>query len=269
MELTNEFVVERPVDETWKIINDLEFIAPCMPGAQLTEIEGDEYRGLVKIKVGPITAKYKGKASFISQDEEAKVAQLSAEGRDPRNGNANAIITATMTEAPGGTLVVIHTDLALVGKIASFGRGAIEDVSKKLLGMFSDNLRDKLAETSTPDATDSDADGGAVEGTGGAESVAGGSVAAGGAGVVDGAVEEAAGADKSGLTDSSGAAATTASSAGSEEEPKVRKIQSEEPDAVDLFAVTGDSMVKRLAPVLGAVIVLLLLRMFLKGRTSD
>ncbi len=240
MELTNEFVVERPIDETWRIINDLEFIAPCMPGAQLTEIEGDEYRGLVKIKVGPISAKYKGKASFISQDEVAKVAKLSAEGRDPRNGNANAIITATMSEVANGTLVVIHTDLALVGKVASFGRGAIEDVSKKLLTMFSDNLRDKLAET--------DAAAGGVE--------------AGSGTVATGAVE--------GVSDSAASTPESADSDSTEtEEPQVRKINSEEPDAVDLFSVTGDSMVKRLAPVLGGVLALFLLRMLLRGRATD
>ena len=130
MELTNEFVIDRNVDETWEILNDLEFIAPCMPGAQLQEIEGDEYRGVVKIKVGPISAQYKGKASFIEQDVENKVAKLKAEGRDPRQGNANAMVTARMEPAgEGQTTVNIHTDLGLSGKIASFGRGAIEDVS--------------------------------------------------------------------------------------------------------------------------------------------
>ncbi|MDH3680974.1 MAG: SRPBCC family protein [Acidimicrobiia bacterium] len=145
MELTNEFVIDRAVEETWKILNDLEFIAPCMPGAQLTEIEGDEYRGLVKIKVGPITANYKGKASFVEQDAANKVARLKAEGRDPRQGNANAMVTARMEPAGDGqTTVNIHTDLGLSGKLASFGRGAIEDVSKKILGQFTENLREKL-----------------------------------------------------------------------------------------------------------------------------
>ena len=151
MELTNEFVIERPIEETWTILNDLEFIAPCMPGAQLTEIEGDEYRGQVKIKVGPITAAYQGKARFVEQDAANKVAKLKAEGRDPRQGNANAMVTATMASAgEDATTVTIHTDLALSGKIASFGRGAIEDVSKKLLNQFTNNLRDKLAEGATP-----------------------------------------------------------------------------------------------------------------------
>ncbi len=151
MELTNEFVIDRPIEETWTILNDLEFIAPCMPGAQLTEIEGDEYRGQVKIKVGPITAAYAGKARFVEQDAVNRVAKLKAEGRDPRQGNANAMVTASMVSAGAdATTVTIHTDLALSGKIASFGRGAIEDVSKKLLGQFTNNLRDKLAEGASP-----------------------------------------------------------------------------------------------------------------------
>lgn len=154
MELTNEFVIDRPVADTWKILNDLEFIAPCMPGAQLTEIEGDEYRGLVKIKVGPISANYKGKARFVEQDEANGKAVLRAEGRDPRQGNANALVTATMAALSESTTTVkVHTELSLSGKIASFGRGAIEDVSKKILGQFTDNLRDKLG----PVQDDSDA----------------------------------------------------------------------------------------------------------------
>lgn len=154
MELTNEFVIDRPVADTWKILNDLEFIAPCMPGAQLTEIEGDEYRGLVKIKVGPISANYKGKARFVEQDEANGRAVLKAEGRDPRQGNANALVTATLAALSDSTTSVkVHTELSLSGKIASFGRGAIEDVSKKILGQFTDNLRDKLG----PVQDDSDA----------------------------------------------------------------------------------------------------------------
>lgn len=160
MELTNEFVIDRSVDETWEILNDLEFIAPCMPGAQLTEIEGDEYRGLVKIKVGPITANYKGKASFVEQDADKRVAKLKAEGRDPRQGNANAMVTAKMEPAGDGqTTVNIHTDLGLSGKIASFGRGAIEDVSKKILGQFTENLREKLETTDSEPAAAASAEG--------------------------------------------------------------------------------------------------------------
>ncbi|MDH3294332.1 MAG: SRPBCC family protein [Acidimicrobiia bacterium] len=211
MELTNDFVIDRGIEETWTILNDVEFIAPCMPGAQLTEIEGDEYRGLVKIKVGPITANYKGKASFVEQDATNYVAKLKAEGRDPRQGNANAKVTATLAKVSDEqTKVEIHTDLGLSGKIASFGRGAIEDVSKKLLGQFVENLRQKLAE--------------------GSAEAAGEPVAT--------EVEKA---------DETVAAAAEKVSGG------VRKIDAPEPEAVDLLAVGGTEMAKRLVPAAGVI----------------
>ena len=98
MELTNDFRVAVPVERAWAVLTDVELIAPCLPGAQLQEVEGDEYRGIVKVKVGPITAQYKGKATFLSQDDDAHVAVLRAEGRETRGqGNANATITATLT----------------------------------------------------------------------------------------------------------------------------------------------------------------------------
>jgi len=95
MELTNEFTVGVPVARAWKVLTDVEGIAPCMPGAELQEVEGDEYRGVVKVKVGPITAQYKGSARFVEQDEGGLRAVLRAEGRDTRGqGNASATITA-------------------------------------------------------------------------------------------------------------------------------------------------------------------------------
>ena len=104
MELTNDFEVAVPVERAWAVLTDVERIAPCLPGAQLQEVEGDEYRGVVKVKVGPITAQYKGKATFEEKDDENHVAVLKADGRDTRgNGNANARITARL-EAAGDRL---------------------------------------------------------------------------------------------------------------------------------------------------------------------
>lgn len=243
MELTNEFVIERDIEETWRILNDLEFIAPCMPGAQLTEIEGDEYRGLVKIKVGPITANYKGKASFIEQDAENKVARLKAQGRDPRQGNANAMVTAEMeTVGENQTNVKIHTDLGLSGKIASFGRGAIEDVSKKILGQFTDNLRDKLAAGEAP-VVDGTADAAPDAAAPAVDAVADAGAAA--TGVASGA----AGAVSDGAT----GAADAVSGAASDAAGGVRKIDSPEVEAVDLLAVSSGSIMKRLVPTAGVV----------------
>ncbi len=137
MELTNDFCVALPVEQAWIILTDLERIAPCMPGAQLQEVEGEEYRGIVKIKVGPITAQYKGAATFTSLDESAHVAVLRAEGRETRGqGNANATITATLTSDADGTAVSVVTDLQITGRVAQFGRGVLADVSAKLLGQF-------------------------------------------------------------------------------------------------------------------------------------
>ncbi len=137
MELTNDFRVALPVERAWAVLTDVERIAPCLPGAQLQEVEGDEYRGVVKVKVGPITAQYKGAARFLSKDEGSHVAVLRAEGRETRGqGNANATITATLTPDADGTAVAIATDLQVTGRVAQFGRGVLADVSAKLLDQF-------------------------------------------------------------------------------------------------------------------------------------
>src|SRR5690606_27140645 len=114
VELSNEFDVSVPVEQAWAVLTDVERIAPCLPGAQLQEVEGDEYRGVVKVKVGPITAQYKGTASFVEKDDVNHVARLKADGRDTRgNGNANALITATLVPVGDGTKVTVVTDLQI------------------------------------------------------------------------------------------------------------------------------------------------------------
>jgi uncharacterized protein len=147
VKIEDEFRVDVPVDQAWKVLLDVERIAPCMPGAQLQEIEGDEYRGIVKVKVGPITAQYKGAARIVETDESNHTLVLKAEGRDTRGqGNASATVTATLTPDGSGTVVHIDTDLNITGKVAQFGRGVMADVSSKLLGQFAANLeRDVLS----------------------------------------------------------------------------------------------------------------------------
>ena len=141
MDLTNEFTVGVGIDEAWKVLNDVERIAPCLPGAELQEVEDDEYRGVVKIKVGPISAQYKGVATFQEQDETNHKVVLRAEGRDTRGqGNANALITATLVPSGDGTRVTVHTDLTISGKVAQFGRGVLPDVSAKLMQQFAEAL---------------------------------------------------------------------------------------------------------------------------------
>ncbi|GDX19258.1 hypothetical protein LBMAG07_01790 [Actinomycetes bacterium] len=152
MDLNHEFTVNVPVAEAWAILTDLERIAPCLPGAQLTEVEGDTYRGQVKIKVGPILAQFKGQASFVSRDDVAHKATLKGEGRDTTGkGNASAMITAELTSVtPTSTKCTVHTDLSISGKVAQFGRGALADVSDKLLAQFSENLNQLISTAPAP-----------------------------------------------------------------------------------------------------------------------
>lgn len=135
------------------MLTDIPRIAPCLPGAELKSVEGDEYKGVVKVKVGPITAQYAGIARFVEQDEAAGRAVLSAEGRDTRGaGNARATITATLTADGDGTQVSVVTDLDVTGRVAQFGRGVLADVSAKLMEQFADCLSEQLAAPSPPAA---------------------------------------------------------------------------------------------------------------------
>lgn len=215
MELTNEFRVPVPVEQAWAILTDVERIAPCMPGAELQEVAGDEYRGVVKVKVGPITAQYKGTARFASLDESARVAVLRAEGRDTRGqGNASATITATLVPDGDGTKVAVVTDLTVTGKVAQFGRGVLADVSAKLLEQFVSCLEADIlrpAGTEAPAAAGAQAPGAAAgpEGPGAAEGAP----------------------------------------TGPEAEPQVRRIESRPAEPVDLLGTAGAPVAKRLAPV--------------------
>ncbi len=155
MEMSNEIEVNAPASDVWAAFNDVERIAPCLPGAQLTEIEGEEYRGVVKVKVGPVNAQYKGKATFTERNQDAMQVVILAEGRETRGqGNASATITATV-EALGDdrTKVGVTTDLKITGKVAQIGRNLIPDVSAKIMDQFADNLEAMLSDSSSDDAS--------------------------------------------------------------------------------------------------------------------
>jgi carbon monoxide dehydrogenase subunit G len=244
VELNNQFTVDRPIEETWALLTDVERIAPCMPGAQLEEVEGEEYRGTVKVKVGPITAQYKGKATFVEKDEAGHKAVLKAEGRDSRGqGNASALITASLESEGGRTNVAVHTDLTVTGKVAQFGRGVMAEVSEKLLGQFVDNLEAKVLSQvgSAPVA--------AAEATASREAPSE-------------PATSAPGSPSAGSNGASGASAGAAAASPTAEaaSPGVRRITPTEPvEPVDLLEAGGASVAKRLVPVLGAVVLLLLL----------
>jgi uncharacterized protein len=155
VELNHDFSVSVPIERAWSVLTDLERIAPCMPGAQLLEVDGDEYRGVVKVKVGPIAAQYQGIARMVELDHAHHRAVLRAEGREARGqGNAAATVTAVLEEGPAGTDVHITTELEISGKVAQFGRGALGDVSKKILDQFVRQLEENVLQAEAESAGD-------------------------------------------------------------------------------------------------------------------
>ena len=216
MDLNHKFTVNVPISEAWVILTDLERIAPCLPGAQLTEVEGDIFRGQVKIKVGPILAQFKGQASFVSRDDVAHKATLKGEGRDTTGkGNASALITAELTAVtPTSTTCTVHTDLTISGKVAQFGRGALADVSDKLLAQFSDNLNQLITGAPAPTATPTPAAPDATDAP----------------------------------------AAPAASVAAASEKPAIRMINSPEVAPLNLLETAGAPILKRAIPALIAVV---------------
>lgn len=215
MDLNHQFTVAVPVEDAWKILTDLERIAPCLPGAQLQEVEGDIYRGVVKIKVGPIQAQFKGQASFVERNDAAHKAVLKGEGRDTGGkGNASALITAEMTAVDAtSTSVTVNTDLSITGKVAQFGRGAMADISDKLLGQFVENLNTMIL-------------------SGGDTSASAGAPASEPTPAV---AQES----------SEGTAAPTAQDAPS----GVRKIDAPEAEALDVLALGGSTIIKMALPI--------------------
>ncbi len=250
MELVNEFTVNADVEQTWNTLTDLELIAPCMPGAQLTEVEGETYRGLVKVKVGPITAQFKGQANFVERDAQNRKAVLKADGRDTTGkGNASALITAQLVPVTDeSTKVTVTTDLTITGKVAQFGRGALADVSDKLLKQFVDNLETTvLGEGQQPSAAAPPAE----------QDQAADAVAA------SSAAPEPAPAPLAGPPSTPATGDRIPTDAGpapapgeTEPSPRVRKIDSAPVEPINLVGAAGMPLLKRLAPVLGVLIVL-------------
>jgi carbon monoxide dehydrogenase subunit G len=154
VELEHRFTVPTSIADTWDAFNDLERIAPCFPGATLNSVDGDEFAGSVKVRLGPISLLYNGTGKFVERDTEAHHAVIEAKGKDKRgNGTAAATIHARLSPEGDKTLVDVTTDLAITGKPAQFGRGVIQDVSDKLLGQFISCLEQNLGGSAEPDTT--------------------------------------------------------------------------------------------------------------------
>jgi len=234
MEIADSFRVSTPIGATWKVLLDIEGIAPCLPGAQLQEVDGDEYKGIVKVKVGPITAQYKGTATLTEVNEAEHKLVLDATGRDTRGqGNAKATIVVTMNEDGAGTLVEVVTDLSITGKVAQFGRGVLVDVSSKLMGQFVENVERDVLNT------------------------AGGGDTSHAGGPLEQALESAVGA-----VAAPAATPAAAPTTGATTPTGPRKIDSPEVEPLDLGNVAGAAVGKRLLPIgIGALVLFILWRL--------
>jgi uncharacterized protein len=150
IQLDNSFVLDMAPDQAWLLLSDVERIAPCVPGAQLTAVEGDQYRGKVKVKLGPITAEYTGVATVKERDPTARRLVVEGKGKDIRGqGTAGADVVMTVLPAGAGSEVRVATDVQLTGKVAQLGRGVMQDVSARLIEQFVANLR-KTASLEAP-----------------------------------------------------------------------------------------------------------------------
>ena len=256
MELTNEFHVHVPIARAWATLTDIETIAPCLPGAQLEEVEGDEYRGGVKIKVGPITASYKGKATFLERDDVNHVAKIKGEGRDSKGqGNASVTITMRLTDVDGvSTKVNIHNDLSISGKVAQFARASVlTEISGKLLGQFVNCLEhDVLTRPEETLAAVATASAAAEAATTPAAPASAGS-----------GTTTAAATSSAATSSASGSVTADPAQPVDPVKPSVRKIEYKAAEPVDLLETAGSSVLKRAIP---AGLVLLVLFWLLRRR---
>ena len=275
MKINNEFTVGVPAEQAWDIMLDLERIASCVPGAGIQESRDDgEYAGTMKVKIGPITANYKGTVKIEEANEENRRAVLKATGRDARGqGTASATIVSTLQEEGEGTRVNVKTDMRLTGRAAQFGRGIAQDVATKMLGQFAGCLERKIggsqeeaAASSAMTETSGDVDGAASQETDSEMPIAG--VTEGTSGRVISSEDPSvmAGGTVEGVVISEGApgAATSAEQPRAEQAPR---REPEEPEAFDLGAASQEAVLKRVkqaAPVAAAVWALVVLWLILR-----
>jgi carbon monoxide dehydrogenase subunit G len=228
MKIANQFTVSAPIEQAWDVLCDLEQVIPLMPGAQLIGHEGEDYLGKVKVKVGPVTSEFSGKVRFVEQDRAQHRAVIDGKGKEARGtGNAAATITAQLHEDGPKTRVTVDTDLKIVGKLAQFGSGMLQQVSEKLLGQFVESLEAKLAAES-PESGAGPAGAGAIESA---------EVPAAAPGAPNGQV------------------------AG----PRHAAPEAE-PAPIDLLELTGAGQLQKYAPVAAAVLALLVLIWLLRRR---
>ncbi len=262
MQLEHSFTVPVGIDDAWRILLDIERVGPCMPGATIESVDGDDFTGSVRVKLGPINLTYKGKASFVEKDEDAHRAVIEARGRDARgNGTAAAKVTANLAESGGETTVHVNTDLDITGKPAQFGRGVMVDVGNKLIGQFANCLAetigggDPAAQSAAQPSTETaapGASGGATAPSTAAPSTAPTATATGAAAPAPAPTES--------VADTAAEAAAPSSNGRAAARPSAAA------EPIDLLQSAGPAVAKRVAPAVAAVVAAVLVFLFVRRR---
>lgn len=256
MELEHSFTVPVTRDQAWDVLLDVERVAPCMPGATLDSVDGDEIKGRIKVKLGPITMTYAGTAQFTERDSAAGVVTLQASGKETRGaGTASATVRSELHAEGSQTRVTVHTSLNVTGRPAQFGRGVMADVSGKLIGIFADNLANMLA----------------ADGTGPVSPESASPAPAS----TEAATAEPASTETATAPATAGAATAAPAAAGSPDaaaasSPPLRAVPAWDSgdDAIDLLDVAGFPVLKRAIPVAAGLllVVAVVLRRRRRGR---
>jgi carbon monoxide dehydrogenase subunit G len=246
MELDHSFTVPVPPDQAWDVLLDVARIAPCMPGATVETVEGDDVAGRLKVKVGPVSLTYKGTAKFTDRDPASHSVLVEASGKETRGaGTASATVRAALrprsgADSDGGeTLVTLHTTLNVTGRPAQFGRGVIAEVGSRLIDKFADNLAQQLAGGSPASAEPATA-----------------AASPGAPGTASAGTPEPPQAAAPSAQASAAAAAPSATVRPQAAQPA--PVQPAD-DHLDLLSIAGPVIVKRLAPVVGAAAAVALL----------
>jgi len=254
MELDHSFTVPVPPEQAWDVLLNVAKVAPCMPGAQVDTVDGDDVAGRLKVKVGAVSLTYKGTATFKDRDETDRSVLVEASGKEMRgSGTASATVRAALrpengSGPAGATLVTLHTTLNVTGRPAQFGRGVITEVGSRLIDRFADNLAHQLA---SGGASAAEASSSASTSAASAASAARPSAAE-----VAGA-DETAQAGGMGGTEAAPAAPRTAPAhvpAQSAPEPVQPVPVQQQDESLDLLSLMGPVILKRLAPVVGAAV---------------
>jgi uncharacterized protein len=260
MQLENSFTIDAPIEKAWEALNTPQTIAPCFPGATLTEYEGDSFSGTVKVKLGPISLTYKGKGVYKERDDANHRVVIDASGRDSRgNGTAEALVTGTMVaDGPDKTSVTMVTDMKITGRPAQFGRGVISDVADKIIGQFASCVASKLQAEDAP-----------AQETAGESTAETAQVPASVSAPADAASTNGSTASGPALSSTPAGSATTAPS------PTVTPVRApsapmkSEIDAIDLLDTAGAPVLKRLAPVVGGGLLLVLVFFLIRRLRSS